>query len=128
MPIGELTPDAVYWRCRHGHVTPVRLSMLDCDGTDVAVGGSAWDLCDRCGESPSPADDVRMPLQIFGQWLRAGTIDHDQYRAFAAGVVSPTCVIHFCQRPTHPASSVCAPCQEETKRLWENRKLREKLR
>ena len=83
---------------------------------------------------PVPRTGRRNPVTqksqppIFGQWLRAGTIDHDQYRAFAAGVVSPTCVIHFCQRPTQPASSVCAPCQEETKRLWENRKLREKLR
>ena len=71
--------------CRRGHRTVVSL-ILTSDGG--AIGGSSWDFCDSCSEGPNDVDRIRMPLEIFGIWLRAGTIDAEHYANLAHQVVS----------------------------------------
>ena len=119
----------LYWRCKYGHTTTVYLSKI---GGASAIGGSSWDMCDWCGEVPTPVDDVRMPLAIFGHWLRNGEIDRDTYQAFALNVVSPMCEICESQDKPRPnyaesASSICAPCRDDLHRMWEDRQLRKKM-
>ena len=71
--------------CRKGHRTVVYLILMN-DG--AAIGGSSWDFCDMCSAGPSDADRIRMPLEIFGIWLRAGTINAEHYAHLAHQVVS----------------------------------------
>ena len=71
--------------CRKEHRTAVYLILM-ADGT--TIGGSSWDFCRRCSEGPSDADLIRMPLEIFGMWLRAGTIDTEYYANLAHAIVS----------------------------------------
>ena len=71
--------------CRNGHRTAVYLILMT-DGNPI--GGSSWDLCHRCSESPGNADLIRMPLEIFGMWLHAGMINTEHYASLAHAVVS----------------------------------------
>ena len=65
-----------HWRCRRGHLTRVCLILTE----DFPYRTSDWDMCDRCHESPSHADQTRMALDIFAQWLHRGEIDTGAYR------------------------------------------------
>ena len=71
--------------CRKGHRTTVYLILMTGGN---AIGGSSWDFCNRCSEGPSDADLIRMPLEIFGMWLRAGTIDTEHYSNLAHAAVN----------------------------------------
>ena len=71
--------------CRRGHRTTVYLILM---ASGNAMGGSSWDFCNRCSEGPIEADMVRMPMEIFGMWLRAGLINTEHYSNFAHAAVS----------------------------------------
>ena len=73
-----------HWICKRGHLTNVWLSY---DG-EYMMGGSAWDFCSWCSQWPSPVQDTRMRLDIFGQWLREGQISPEEYAAMAQDTVS----------------------------------------
>ena len=66
--------------CRNGHRTRVYLILMN---SGKAIGGSSWDFCHRCSEGPGDADLIRMPLEIFGMWLRAGMIKTEHYAELA---------------------------------------------
>ena len=66
--------------CRNGHRTRVHLILMNGGN---AMGGQSWDFCHRCSEGPSGADLIRMPLEIFGMWLRTGMISREHYSDLA---------------------------------------------
>ena len=72
------------WRCRRGHLTKARLILTE----DSLYRTSAWDMCGRCHEAPSDAQQTRMALDIFGQWLRRGEIDHQAYHKLSHAEVN----------------------------------------
>ena len=45
-------------------------------------------MCDHCHEWPTDADETRMTLDIYGQWLRTGVLDADGYRHVAHAAIT----------------------------------------
>lgn len=72
------------WRCRRGHLTK---AWLRYDG-QRALGGSAWDFCDECSDSPNPIADTRAHIAIFSGWLDQDEITPDEYRALCRAVLA----------------------------------------
>ena len=71
------------WSCNNGHPSGTYLILNRDRGGVSIMGGSSWDLCDECGESPAASEIVRMRLDIFEQWARAGVItaaEHSDFR------------------------------------------------
>ena len=65
---GRATDYESNWACANGHTSETYL-ILHRDGDNIRIlGGSSWDLCDACGESPPAREAVRMRLDILRQW------------------------------------------------------------
>ena len=79
-PPPESTSFASSYVCRNGHRTHVRLMLM---AAGNAMSEPSWDFCRRCGKRPGGADPIRMPLEIFGMWLRAGMISKKRYADLA---------------------------------------------
>ena len=72
------------WRCSRGHTTRVRLLQ----SAEYILRPSSWDMCDHCHERPTDADETRMTLDIYGQWLRSGSLDTESYCRLAHAAIT----------------------------------------
>ena len=80
---GRATDYESNWACANGHTSETYL-ILHRDGDNIRIlGGSSWDLCDACGESPPAREAVRMRLDILRQWADAGIITPEEHEKLA---------------------------------------------
>ena len=73
------------WICAAGHHNDARCHFSG----NAMVYSSVWDFCFECDRHPSPAQILKMKLQVFSEWLKAKVITADEYQALTQGAVSP---------------------------------------
>ena len=69
---------AVYteWNCGQGHTTR---TFLIRGGATGLIGGSGWDYCDICSESPGRPESIRMMREALEQARAKGMISRAEY-------------------------------------------------
>ena len=66
------------WTCTQGHSSGTYLILVREDGEMRILGGSSWDYCDECSETPAAGEVIRMRLEILEQWAGAGLITSEE--------------------------------------------------
>ena len=75
-----------HWICRFSHRTETYFLILD---DSSLIGGSAWDYCDWCSDTPTLPQLLRMKLDIFNQALNAGLISPQRRQELMGQAVRP---------------------------------------
>lgn len=63
------------WRCKNGHITITSLFFLISGSKVSAHGGSSWDFCDNCEDSPTPEQREKMAKEIYAMVSKASGLD-----------------------------------------------------